>query len=355
MIDKILLVNMAGTNLGDNSILASMIADLNEQHGLQNVELVNAVADPDVAKAGLKYESQCEWVNLGNPVVTIKHVIESDIIIFGGGGIISDDSNWKDTYLLGLLLLGYYSGSELWIHSLGVDVPTQKYVRTVFGLVCRRASRVSGRDAQSVKNIREMAGIEPELVVDPGLSLPNDAYKTTISFSSNEPKPRVAVNFRFIYKHGDGIDDEFLPEKGAEILEILGEQFEYDCEFHFVPIGIDTSKGSLHSNDINFAEDVKHQLHPRTQRLFNIRSDIRTPNDAMDVIRHCDAVLGMRLHSIVFAEHVQKPFTAISYDNKVRNFAELVENPQAVVEPEADPEEIADSFWCTYKESVRGG
>jgi polysaccharide pyruvyl transferase WcaK-like protein len=39
------------------------------------------------------------------------------------------------------------------------------------------------------------------------------------------------------------------------------------------------------------------------------------------LIEHSQAVVGMRLHSLIFSTIAQTPFLALSYSSKVRNFA----------------------------------
>jgi polysaccharide pyruvyl transferase WcaK-like protein len=49
------------------------------------------------------------------------------------------------------------------------------------------------------------------------------------------------------------------------------------------------------------------------------------PSDLWEAMKHLDLVIGMRLHSLVFALLLGLPFCALSYDPKVENFIRQVE------------------------------
>ena len=65
-----------------------------------------------------------------------------------------------------------------------------------------------------------------------------------------------------------------------------------------------------------------------------------SPRQALAAISHADLVVGMRLHSLIFAASAGVPGVAIDYDPKVRAMAERTGNGY-VVSVDAPPEEIA--------------
>ncbi|MGA3513587.1 polysaccharide pyruvyl transferase family protein, partial [Lactiplantibacillus plantarum] len=54
-----------------------------------------------------------------------------------------------------------------------------------------------------------------------------------------------------------------------------------------------------------------------------------TFHDIMSVLKQCDYVVGMRLHSLILACMLQTPFTGISYDPKIDRFLERAGMPSA--------------------------
>ena len=67
------------------------------------------------------------------------------------------------------------------------------------------------------------------------------------------------------------------------------------------------------------------------------------PEDAgttVGLIRRAEAVLGMRLHALIFAAAQGRPFAGVSYDPKVRGFVEYIGQGDCCALEEADPERL---------------
>jgi polysaccharide pyruvyl transferase WcaK-like protein len=69
-------------------------------------------------------------------------------------------------------------------------------------------------------------------------------------------------------------------------------------------------------SDVEVAERVLGRMQHRERA--RVLSPEHTPQEISGIIGRCDALVGMRLHSIIFAKTHAVPFVAISYDPKVQ-------------------------------------
>jgi len=333
MTKKLTIINMAGNNLGDNAILAGMIKKFSQHHHLISC----IVPDPQIARDSIEY-TNLTWINLKNPINSIIEVVRSEHIVFGGGGIITDDSNWRDLYVLSLLLIGYITGADIQVYSLGVDIPKNKLVKILFRYIAKISKSITVRDKESKKRVKIMTGISPTILPDPAFVYLEEADTTRTNLSkSNFNNITLCVNFRYIYKFGKGLNQEFLPNKAAKIITYILEYFK-NAYIEFIPIGIGTKE---YSNDVLFARNMIRYLTPDIRARVHIRDDTKKPHEILKILKECDGLLGMRLHSIIFATKLRKPFLAISYDQKVYDFLKMVELEKFSISPQEKPEKIA--------------
>ena len=91
----------------------------------------------------------------------------------------------------------------------------------------------------------------------------------------------------------------------------------------FVPFQtLETEK----ENDVAVAERIAAQL--SSQADVTVVEEHLTPGEIKEVIAGCDLVVGMRLHSVVFAAQAGVPVVALSYDPKVSALMERIGIPE---------------------------
>jgi polysaccharide pyruvyl transferase WcaK-like protein len=89
-----------------------------------------------------------------------------------------------------------------------------------------------------------------------------------------------------------------------------------------------------HDQDRQFVESLAEGVDPR---VYVLRGRLR-PRVMLELTGQFDAILGMRLHSLVFAVSKCVPCAAVSYDPKVSSFVEVAGIPIAadILSPDAD-------------------
>jgi polysaccharide pyruvyl transferase WcaK-like protein len=83
-----------------------------------------------------------------------------------------------------------------------------------------------------------------------------------------------------------------------------------DC--HFIPFYYNEDLGLIKEIEKNISKGATYYK----ERL--------STNEAYDIIKNMDVLVGVRLHSLIFASAANVPFVAVSYDHKVDSFAKSV-------------------------------
>ncbi|MGC8767665.1 MAG: polysaccharide pyruvyl transferase family protein, partial [Brevinematia bacterium] len=137
------------------------------------------------------------------------------------------------------------------------------------------------------------------LDVDPLLDLDLSKYL-------KEPKEKIlGVSLRSWF------NNKFLIEKVSQALnELLKE--DKDLKLFLIPFDLNL--------DIEIIEALKNYF--PSDRLYSF--EIKTLEDVIEALSQCKFFLGMRLHSLILAYKLNKPFLTLSYDVKTEEFVNLV-------------------------------
>lgn len=290
--------NFGAGNLGDDAILA----------GIQNL-LKSSFTKPEVSfmsgdlesnknaiyffPAGFK--SLLKFYLTINGWKSILKMWNSDLIIFGGGGLFNDDER-QSIWIWFIQFLGFYILRKK-IIIIGQSVGPIKYdiskkiVKFVFG----KAKFISVRDQNSVKLLNELNIRNAHNFSDAAFAL-SYGFKRNINISDE-----ILLTFREW-----NYNDQFKTEYFKFLKKVSQNQ-----PLSFIP----------------FQNGKNNDLNAFNKYLNNFKGNITIKslepedfNQAIEIIGRGKLVIGMRLHSIIFAIITNTPFIAISYSKKVSDF-----------------------------------
>ncbi|SJZ42948.1 polysaccharide pyruvyl transferase CsaB [Selenihalanaerobacter shriftii] len=292
-------------NAGDEAILASIISSLRERDS----ELQVTVLSANPAKTAQTYNVKA--VNRFSFSDIINIFKEVDLFIIGGGSLLQDITSQKSIlYYLGLIYIAKRIGLPVFFYGQGVGPVTRRLSKGLMPRVLNQVERITVRDEDSKELLLDL-GVKKQVQVtaDPvfDLRLPDEKeieeiiHKEGMDLSGEV----IGVSVRYWQENSNYLD------KLAQVLNKVQE--ELNVNICFLPLHYPVDKRA--SQELAEKMGVEVQIlegnyHP--QQIAGLFSKI-------------DLLVGVRLHSLIFAAINQLPMVGISYDPKVDSFLERLD------------------------------
>lgn len=317
-------------NSGDEAVLQAILLALEEQGREQGIRVEPIVLSANPARTSELYGVQAvPRMKLGAVRAALR---ESHGLISGGGSLLQDATSPRTIpYYLLILKLAQWLGKPTFIYSQGIG-PVHR--RLFYGPIRRTIAKcayISVRDEESAQLLGRMgvAHERIEIVPDPVMGLPLRVGATPAAgraaaaaapaaaagadeAASIAKRPVVGVSVRFW--EADRSELAAL----AEALHRIRTAAPVDVRllpFH-------------HPTDVEASEYIIARLEaaatgPAPAPMLGdvtIARGIAHPQDMLAEVAACDLMIGMRLHSLIYAASQHVPMLGISYDPKIDHF-----------------------------------
>lgn len=293
---KVILAGYYGFgNLGDEAILEMAINQILDITDKKNITVLSG--NREVTKN--KYN--VNTIDRYNVLSIMGKLLKSDALVFGGGSLLQDITSKRSIYYyLFLIRLAKLMNNKVIMLSQGIGPIINETSRKAVQSTLKYIDYITVRDKHS-KEYLESIGMNEEkifLSTDPVINL--RAGKNYNSKSSS--KKKVCFSLRN-WKNAD------VSGKISELAKML---IEKNIECCFIPF--------YYKEDLELINDVEKEL----KDTATYYKEKLTTDEAFDIIRSMDVLVGVRLHSLIFAAAANVPFAAVSYDHKVDHFASSV-------------------------------
>lgn len=293
---KILLAGYYGFgNLGDEAILEMAIKQILEITDRKNITVLSGNKEATSKKYNVN------TIDRYNVFSIISKLMKSDALVFGGGSLLQDITSKRSIYYyLFLIRLAKIFNNKVVMLSQGigpiVNENSKKAVKSTLGLV----DCITVRDKHS-KEFLEGIGMDKNkifLSTDPVINLrAGENY-----LAKNSGRKKVCFSLRN-WKNAD------VSQKITKLTEKL---IDNNIECNFIPFYYD--------EDLELIDEVEKNIGDKAVYY----KEKLTTNDAFDIIKGMNVLVGVRLHSLIFAAAANVPFVAVSYDHKVDHFVNSV-------------------------------
>jgi len=298
-------------NTGDEAILSAMIMSLKAE--IPSIEITVASSNP------LETEERYGVKAIPRSVNEIRRAMKkSDLFISGGGGLLQDVTSVRSlVYYCLLLLLARVERVPIMIYGQGIGPVKRFSSKFLVRLAVSGANVITVRDERS-KKILEDIGVRRDVFVtsDPALLL----KPVHISRLNGLKRPVVG----FALRAWKGIDFNDIARAADEISR------RADASIVFIPFHLKRD------------DSVAEQIALRMQEPFQIVNGIELPSETLGLVGELDVLVGMRLHSTIFAALQGIPFLPIAYDPKVEEFSAMVGAPKPIPCRDIKVEKIVD-------------
>lgn len=261
-----------------------------------------------------------------------KAILDCDLFIMGGGGLLQDETTvYNVSFWLKKLKFAINNGKKTYVFANSLGPVNYKFNHHKIIKVLKDATFISVRDKQSFDYLKKNQINQVELTSDPvfALHLLEDNFsnrmieKYKISdkyvvislrhWFDTIPLIPVKVCVKFNLKTRDNQEKyENYRDSFEKYVRFLNEK--YGFQVVFVPM--------CSRRDEKIANEI---LSPITNFKNISIEDELAPLEIIELIKGSQFVLGMRLHALIYAIRVGKPFIALIYSSKVRGILDLAD------------------------------
>jgi polysaccharide pyruvyl transferase CsaB len=301
--DIVICGNYGASNLGDEAILESIIHTVRSVSPCARIIVLSSnpvetahthdVKSVPLIPAGVR----SFFRNLFGPGLreTIKAIKNCDVYIFGGGGLFTDEKPYAMFIWSIQVFAAFLFRKPVFCYGQSIGPLMSFWSRRRVRKIFRRMDFISVRDDASKKILENLS-------IKNIRRLPDPAFSLHVMQKGNAPRENfVAFSIR---QWGD---NEALLHELAKFINWLHD--EHRINSVLIPF-----QSRSDNDSVPLGKILSHVWYPNFVRLEPYTSNY---HQVMDVFLRARAVVGMRLHSIIFSALAATPFIALSYSRKV--------------------------------------
>lgn len=302
--NKILICGYYGfKNVGDEAILQSIVTDLRS---------IKPDIDISVLTYNAEYTRKAHNVNsISRSKIfdIIKTIINCDLMICGGGSLLQDITSSKSlVFYLGLIILAKLFKKKVMLYCNGYGPIKRKTNKLLIKGILSRVDLITLRDFESKKQL-EKIGITKKIKVtaDAAFTMkPVDKERVKEIFK----KEAIPLDKKII---GISIRRWKNDDKVKQVISGMIDYF-FQKGFNIVLLPM------KYPDDLEFSMEVCEMC---TKKPYVIKN-FYIPQEVLGIIGEFSLLVGIRLHSLIFAAIQNVPMVGIEYDPKVGSFLEIV-------------------------------
>jgi polysaccharide pyruvyl transferase CsaB len=296
--------SFGGLNLGDEAILTSMIDELGA--AVPGVEIVvfsrnakHTVAHHAVGRVVPVREASRDEV--------AREVRGLDLFVLGGGGLLYDKE--AQTYLRELLVAREL-GVATMTYAIGAGPLESPDVRRAVAEALNQVDAITVRETHA-KRLLEETGVRRDIVVtaDPALLLRPEPFTMEMLEREGVPteRPLVGMSVREVGPAAPDLGEIAYHNLLANAADFIADRL--DADILFVP---------MERGDIRHSHAVIAQM-AAAERAHVLKGEYG-PREVLGLMERLAMVVGMRLHTLIFAAIARVPFIPLPYAGKVEGF-----------------------------------
>ncbi|RLC96873.1 MAG: hypothetical protein DRI40_01890 [Chloroflexi bacterium] len=322
---RVLVVgNYGNRNIGDEAILSSLL-DIIEKaarsaHGDAEVEFYVPVRN-----AANLYQFHDRRNLHALPIRRTGHLflklLRCHLVVVGGGGMFSGYTGPLAKLVPYCALGARVLGKKVAYVGIGIYPTAPAWQRWSVWLSMLFSNLVCARDESSATTLKSLTRFKevhvcPDLALflaDEGSLSGPEAIQPSLGAANDE------INIGLSIKPlKDRVATALLVETFARIINQLDHVLRHRVRFVFFPFAM---TNSLAENDSALGEALKSRMENGDCLVLLSQS---RPREFMGLLGQMDLVIGMRLHSQVFAHLTHVPLIGIKYEQKNRDFLENI-------------------------------
>lgn len=320
-------------NSGDEAILRSTLDSLKKID--PNLTFLVLSKNPKETKKLYQVDSIYRF----NIIKVAKSLKKTRLFLAGGGSLIQDNTSTRSIwYYLTILQLAMKYGTKVILFANGIGPIKRSFNRIRAAKILNKLHSISLRDSESYQEIKALGISKPNIYVtsDPAILL-SSSDKTHIDelFSNEEiPQNKKLVGFS-IRKWADSNYLDHI----AEIADYCVEQL--NAHPVFIPM----------QYPLDF--EISQLIRKRMKHPSSIIKHMYPPDVMLGLTGRLELMVGMRLHSLIYAASQCIPLAGLIYEPKVSAFLNEIKQPSAGIMENLNKNKICqvvDEVWKNREE-----
>jgi polysaccharide pyruvyl transferase CsaB len=340
-------------NIGDDALVFSVISNILRRK--RNMKICLLTKNPKRLQSRIDgYFCNITAKPKFNPISVRGSIKRSKALVFGGGTLLQDSTSTRSfLYYASLLRIAQKSGKKTVLYANGIGPIYHRKNQIKAAKIVKNITLATIRDEDSYNSLTEL-GIDKDrlhLTADEAVTIRQnsyfDAYKRDFGeFLAGRAAPGAPQSPAGGYAVISVRKWKYL---NADFFAKFSAAIDIICREHdLIPVYIVMQP----KNDRALSERLS-ALNGRAY-FADVGGDIEK---TLTIIRSAQAVISMRLHTLIFAAAFGVPMIGISYDPKVRSFLNSIfgGDGYTVELKDFSKEDLSDRFkiLMSNKESVR--
>jgi len=309
-------------NAGDNAILIALVDAF--KNTINNVQVTVFSSNPKYIAE--EYQVQA-FSPHGQLLNILKSLSKTDLFIIGGGTPLFEDFHQLRN------LTFYFVLSKLFRKSIMIyAISTQEFKKSLSKFLIKtllnRVDLITVRDPETRRILKEIGvsknihlTADPAILLKPAsLEIVEDILTKEGILKINKPLigicPRYMSNTEHKRVYHPELTEENVINFKKTVAKIVDNLSEF-AEVVFIPLHMEYP-----DDDLIIIEDIM-KITKNPTNIKVIKGQYKS-HEVMGIIGTMDMVIGVRLHSLIFAAATYVPLIAISYGPKVKGFMETI-------------------------------
>ncbi|AIS53036.1 polysaccharide pyruvyl transferase CsaB [Thermoanaerobacter kivui] len=291
-------------NIGDEAVLKCLVEGLKER-GITDITVLSNKPDETSKKYNVKAVDRASFKEI------YKALKQADVLLSGGGSLIQDKTSSKSLwYYLGIMFMGKLLRKKVYVMGQGIGPVDKKFNRWLTARILNKVDGIAVRDELSKEYLKQL-NVKKDVVVAADLVLNFSGGNNREIFGKILEKEGIDLNFSeyaLICTREWG-NSELSRVELARAADFIAQDYGY--KIVFLPF---------------YHEDIEES--DRVATYMKMPCEILTEKyeveEILSIIRSSSLLIGVRLHSLIFAFISLIPFVGISYDPKVEGFLKSI-------------------------------
>ncbi len=298
-------------NCGDEATLMAMTNNIKKMAKDVNITAISHI--PELTKKQYNINS----VQRFNPFDVIKAIINSDIILSGGGTLIQNGTSTRSLlYYLSIIKFSKLLKKRVMLYSNGIGPVVGKLNRKLVKMVVNNVDLITLREEFSSNDLKEIGVLKPKIYItaDAAFTLPSVSATSAREILLKEQIPLekeiVGISVREWAKAKDF--DKYIKELAKTCDNIIKE----GKNILFIPMEF--------PKDFEISKKIMNQM---TNKSFIIKNNYR-PDEILGIVGQMSLIVGMRLHILLFSAIQKIPMIGLVYDPKIEYYLNVLNMPK---------------------------